>query len=51
MKQKKLPGYSLKEVDAIMKKYIEKSAERLRANLRLAWKRNEKLQKQQYVER
>lgn len=33
-------GYSIDQVDAIMKKYIQKSAQRLAANLKIAWKKN-----------
>ena len=31
--------YSISETNAILKKYIEKSAERLAANLKIAWKK------------
>ena len=33
-------GYSVDQVDAIMKKYIQKSAQRLADNLKIAWKKN-----------
>lgn len=37
MLKKEQQGYSLKEVDSIMKKYIDASALRLKARLRVAW--------------
>ena len=41
--------YSISETNTILKKYIEKSAERLAANLRVAWKKNAKLKQRQHV--
>ncbi|MEK7664349.1 MAG: hypothetical protein AAB340_02865 [Patescibacteria group bacterium] len=39
-KKQEKRGYSVREVDEIMKKYIKKSAERLARNLKFAWKKN-----------
>ncbi len=41
--------YSISETNAILKKYIEKSAERLTTNLKAAWKKNAKSRQRQYV--
>ena len=42
-------GYSTREVDVIMRKYIKKSAERLASNLKVEWKKTSKLGRSQYV--
>lgn len=44
-------GYSVKEMDIVMKKHIAESAERLRKKLRSAWKKNAKLRRDQYSNR
>ncbi len=36
-------GYTAKEFDVLMRKHINESAEKLRMELRLAWKKNAKL--------
>ncbi len=41
--------YSISETNAILKKYIETSADRLTANLKIAWKKNSKLKQRQHV--
>ena len=42
--------YSISETNAILKKYIKKSADRLVAKLKIEWKKNSKLKQRQHVE-
>lgn len=44
-------GYSMDEVDKIMKTYIHESANRLMRNLKATRKKSAKLKKVQYVKR
>jgi len=41
--------YSISKTNAILKKYIEKSADRLIANLKTAWKKDAKLKSRQHI--
>jgi len=50
-KNQKRAGYSMDEVDKIMKAYIQESTDRLMRNIKVAWKKNAKLKKVQYVKR